>query len=378
MLLWFLFAAMTAGVLAALLFPLTRPVREAGSDGAGVRAVLRDQLEEIEAERARGVLADGEAAAARIEVSRRALANAAPLAAPTATPAAMPPRGPLAVAIAVAVPLLALAIYLACGSPEMASPGPKRSVSGLERADIGTLIAQVEARLRERPDDGRGWDVIAPIYLKLGRFRDAADAFARAARLEGETVRRLTGYAEATVLAADGRVVEEAQRAAEKILRLAPDNIEARYWLALGEEQGGKLAQALADYQALLKATPADAEDWRHALEERISGVAARVGGKPAAEGPPGPREEDVLAASKLSPSEREKLIAGMVDGLAERLKREGGDLTDWQRLINAYAVLGRDLDARRALEDARKRFAGDGHALAELAALAKNLGLGS
>jgi cytochrome c-type biogenesis protein CcmH len=85
-----------------------------------------------------------------------------------------------------------------------------------------------------------------------------------------------------------------------------------------------------------------------------------------------------VLAASKLSPSEREKFIAGMVEGLAARLKRDGGDLTGWQRLINAYAVLGRDHDARRALEDARKQFAADGRALAELAALAKDLGLGS
>ena len=67
-----------------------------------------------------------------------------------------------------------------------------------------------------------------------------------------------------------------------------------------------------------------------------------------------------------------------MVDGLAERLQRDGGDLAGWQRLIHAYAVLGRDQDARQALEDARRRFYADARALGELAALAKSLGLGS
>ena len=71
-------------------------------------------------------------------------------------------------------------------------------------------------------------------------------------------------------------------------------------------------------------------------------------------------------------------MIAQMVDGLAQRLKRDGRDLAGWQRLINAYAVLGRGQDARQALAEARRNFPADEQALAALAALAKSLGLGS
>ena len=71
-------------------------------------------------------------------------------------------------------------------------------------------------------------------------------------------------------------------------------------------------------------------------------------------------------------------MIAQMVDGLAQRLKRDRRDLAGWLRLVNAYVVLGRKNDALSALADARKTFGGDEKALAELAALAKNLGLGS
>ena len=372
MLLWLVFAVLTAGVLAALLWPLARPARALG-EGAGVKAVFRDQLDEIEAERARGVIAEAEAEAAKLELSRRALASAAAAEARSRRQPLPPARGRLAVAVAAAVPLLTAGLYLAYGSPDTFSAAGGRSA---DRAQIGVLIAEVEQRLRERPDDGRGWDVIAPIYLKLGRFREAADAYQRAARLEGESLQRLSGFAVATVLAADGRVVAEAQRVFEKILRSEPGNVEARYWLALAKEQDGKLDLALADYNRLLSEAPADAP-WRGAVEVRIADIAARLAGKGAPESG-GPSAEDVAAASKLSPADRAKYIARMVDGLAERLQRDGGDLAGWQRLIHAYAVLGRDQDARQALEDARRRFYADARALGELAALAKSLGLGS
>ena len=71
-------------------------------------------------------------------------------------------------------------------------------------------------------------------------------------------------------------------------------------------------------------------------------------------------------------------MIAQMVDGLAERLRRDGNDLAGWLRLVNAYAVLDRKDDARAALAQARRHFPADEKALGELAALAKSLGLGS
>jgi cytochrome c-type biogenesis protein CcmH len=77
MLLWFLFAMLTAAMLAIVLAPLGRPAREGEAPEAGTLAVYRHQLDEIEAERARGLVDEAEAAAAKTEVSRRLLASAA-------------------------------------------------------------------------------------------------------------------------------------------------------------------------------------------------------------------------------------------------------------------------------------------------------------
>jgi cytochrome c-type biogenesis protein CcmH len=388
MLLWIAFALLTAAVLAWVLAPLAQsaPVGDApASAEAGARAVYRDQLAEIEAERAAGLIGAAEAEAARIEVSRRLLASAAGAEAALAgAPAALARvrHQRIVLATAAAVPLLTLGLYLAHGSPGMSAGAlSARTDAEREGAKLALMVAKVEERLRAAPGDGKGWEVIAPVYLKLGRFADAATAYATAARLQGESVNLLAGLAEASIMAKDGIVTDEARTAYAKILKLEPGLPEPRFWLALGKEQDGRLADALADYSALLKEAPSEAP-YRPALEKRIAEVTARLPSgaetKPTAKAPSGPSAADIEAAAKLSPGERAAMIAGMVEGLAERLKRNGQDLPGWKRLIQSYQALDRRDDARAALAEARRRFEGDAAALADLSRLAKQLDLGS
>jgi cytochrome c-type biogenesis protein CcmH len=384
MLLWIAFALLTAAVLAWVLAPLAGPAPAGDADEsaeAGTRAVYRDQLAEIEAERAQGLIGAAEAEAATIEVSRKLLASAARSDAAARPAAGSAPGGirhtHIALITAAGVPLLTLGLYLALGSPSMPSPpiAARQEAAG-ERADLTRMIALVEARLREAPDDGKGWEVIAPVYLKVGRFADAATAYANAARLQGESVKLLAGIAESSIYARDGIVTDEARAAYEKILKLEPGRPEPRFWLAVAKEQDGRLAEALTEYKVLLdEALPG--AGYRGSLETRIKETSQRMGAS-ARKQPSGPSTADVEAASKLSPEQRSQMIAGMVDGLAQRLKSDGKDLPGWLRLLNAYAVLGRHEEARAALAEARRNFAGDQRALADLSRLATTLGLES
>jgi cytochrome c-type biogenesis protein CcmH len=376
MLLWILFALMTAVVLAAVLAPLARPAVGVRERGSGSLAVYRHQLQELEADRARGLIDAGEATAASIEISRRLLRRAEATAGEhVASGLSGHWHRRTALAAAVLVPLLSISLYLARGSPGMPDfPAAAQQRLAADEAGIAELVARVEARLRDHPDEGAGWEAVAPVYFKLGRYRDAADAYARAAQLNGESAKLLAGFAEANVFANDGIVGEEARRAFERLLTLAPDRVEARFWLAVGKEQDGKLDEALRDYRALLAAAPATAP-WRAAVKQRLEEVERHLGADAA---PPGPSSADVAAAGALSAEERSRMIAGMVDGLAQRLKANGNDLAGWRRLINAYVVLDRKGEAREALAEARRNFAGDESALGQLSVLAQSLGLGS
>lgn len=382
MLLWIAFALLTAGVLAFVLAPLVRPQRaDAGfaADPESTIAVYRDQLRELEADKARGLIDPAEAAAAEREISRRVLAAVPPAQGAPVAATSRSPRTTAALAAALAVPLVAITLYIAFGAPG-AIPTAAQREAAREQATVARLVTQVEARLRAVPGDGKGWEVIAPVYLRLGRFQDAAFAYAQAARLQGESVPLLAGLAESSMLAAGGAVTDEARVAYEKLLKLEPSRVEPRFWLAMAKEQAGDLDTALKEYKTLLAAAPAGAP-YRASLEQRIhmlsSMIAARDAG-PASGPPAGPSAADIAAASKLDPAQREAMVKQMVDGLAQRLKTNGNDLPGWLRLVRAYAVLDRKDDARAALAEARRNFASDAAALGELTRLAASLGLGS
>lgn len=382
MLFWVLCAVLTAAVLYAVTRPLSVPAAGSSAgdrDTASDLAVYRDQLKEVEADRARGLLSDVEAEAARVEISRRLLARAEA----DGVSAAGGARGQglnartAFVSAVLLIPALSMALYLAYGSPGLpGQPHAERVAAPADKATIDTLVAKVEERLRAHPEDGQGWDVIAPVYLRQGRFNEAAQAYQRALRLLGETPRRLAGFGEATVFAQNGVVTEQARRAFERLAELEPSRPEPRFWLALAKEQDGNLTGALADFRKLIADAPPDA-DWRGAVEQRIAKLAQRVGetDQPAGKGP---TAEEIAAAEKLAPGDRAAMVQQMVDGLAERLETNGQDLAGWQRLLRAYAVLGQKDKANDALARARKAFAGDDTSLAALDDLARKLGLDS
>ncbi len=356
MILWFAIVCLTLVTVLAIGWPLLRntpaePLLE--TTEAGRRAVYADQLSEVEADLARGVIGASEAEAARIEISRRLLAQVS-VPQVTKTAVASEPSSAVRTAIVVAVPIIALALYLRLGMPSLPSDpqaGPTVTAKAQPKAQPGTaeidqLIAKVEERLREAPEDGRGWDAIAPVYLKVQRYEEARAAYARAIGLLGETPKRLIGLAESAIRAQDGVVTDEARDAFEKVLKAEPGRLEARFWLALAREQRGELRQAADEYRAILAAAPADAP-WREAVTERLAAVTGQ-----SATGVPekGPGAAEIAAAKDMTPEARQQMISGMVEGLHARLKADGRDVAGWQKVLRAYAVMGDRAKAVAAL----------------------------
>jgi cytochrome c-type biogenesis protein CcmH len=377
MALWFALALMTAAAIFAVLWPLARRDRDwrSGSDVA----VYRDQLDEIERDRSAGLIAEPEAAAAQVEVSRRLIAAVDVRGTDSQARASVLPavadwrRRVVAVAALLMLPVGAAAVYLALGSPSLPDqPLAPRLAAARSDQSFEALIAQVETHLEGHPDDGRGWEVIAPIYLRLGRFEDAVRARRNALRLNGESAEREAALGETLVFAANGVVTAEAKAVFEKAVALDGSVVQARYFLGLAAEQDGNRAQAAAIWRDLIGGAPADApwlEFVRHALA-RVDGDAAPVasGAKPGG----APSEEQVAAAANLAPDQRDTMIRGMVERLSARLQHDGSDVEGWLRLVRSYMVLGEADKARAAVADARRALAADAGKLRQLDDLVK------
>jgi cytochrome c-type biogenesis protein CcmH len=382
-LLWVIFAALTALVLFVLLRPLTRGKEDDAARGLFDAAVYRDQLAEIDSDRERGLLSEADAEAARTEIARRLLgADAHKAELPRKS---RPATRAAAIALAVLLPVLALSVYLLYGSPRLPDqPLAARLQAPGSDQNLEALVARAEARLREHPEEGEGWEALAPVYMGWRRYADAADAYGNAIRLLGESPKRLAGYGKALVLAKEGIVSEDARKALERAVALDASQIESRILLIMAKEQDGAFAAAAEDWRKLLADSPADAP-WRQLVEQRLAQNEAQAAGKapeaaqaPSAAAKAGPTAADVAAAEQMSPAGRQAMIESMVQGLADRLAKEGDDLSGWLKLVRAYAVLDRKTDALKALERAKSQFSGKPQALEQLDTLAVELGLKS
>ncbi len=327
----FLLALLTTATVGALLVPLLRATSRRTERLDSALAIYRDQLAEIERERAAGTTSESDAAAARLEVERRILAaaNATDSAAAHASPLlhrVLPP------ALALLIPLLALGIYLQIGRPGLpAAPFGARPAANHpapnEGVTVPQLLAQARARLAQAPDD--------------------PDA--------------LSALGEALTLEADGTVTPEAQKAFERALVGRPDDPRAQYYLGLHEAQSGDSRAAVARWQALEARSPPGAP-WLAMLRAEIARVSKAAGLPlpPAAKPPvapnmqqpsrdPQPTRDQVEAMQGLAPEQRQQAIRGMVEGLDAKLKENPGDRAGWLRLANAWRVLGENARAADA-----------------------------
>jgi cytochrome c-type biogenesis protein CcmH len=356
MTLWFLFGLMTVAALFAALWPLGRRPRAArgGSD----LLVYKDQLQEIDRDRAAGLIGETEAEAARLEVSRRLLAaaDAKPARESEWSAAAVAPQRRRRAAALAAFAILALGptgLYVALGSPDIpAQPAFARVKTPQGHESIANLVGQVEEHLARNPGDGAGWELIAPVYMRLGRFSDAVEARRKALALNGASAVREADLGEALAAAANGVVTAEAKQAFDRALAQDGHEAKARYFLGLAAEQDGNSEQAASTWRALLADAPADAP-WAAFVRESL----ARVSGAPVAEA--GPSAGDVAAAANMSDEERREMVRGMVARLADRLRGNGADVEGWLRLVRAYAVLGDRDKAKGAAADLRRALAG-------------------
>ncbi|MGH6823341.1 MAG: c-type cytochrome biogenesis protein CcmI [Methylocella sp.] len=363
--LWLIFAVLTVAAVLGVLWPLAKTPRGVARGEIGI-AIYKAQLAEIERDEAQHLVAAEDAQGAKAEAARRLIAADAAIEPP---PPASRTRARLASAgVVIFVPVLALSLYATIGHPELPdAPLAARLDASPAHMDMAAAIAKIEAHLAQHPDDGRGYEVLAPVYLRMGRAGEAVNAARAALRLLGETPARHALYGEALVAAAKGVVTPEAKQSFEAAAAKDSSAAEPRFFLGLAAEQEGDKARAREIWGKLAAEAPQGAP-WAQALRERLTAL----GGA----GPESPQGGLAAKIEALPEAGQMNAIRGMVDGLAARLAQNGQDLEGWLRLVRSYTVLHEPGKARTALSDAKRSLAGDPSAIARLEALARELGL--
>jgi cytochrome c-type biogenesis protein CcmH len=434
MTLWPILTIMTAVAAVFLSVPIIRRFDRPATALAGDIEVYRDQLKEVESELGQGLIDDAQAETARVEIKRRVLAAGSmekPVL-PTLSPAE---RNFGMICVTVIVVFGSVGLYALTGNPDLPSvnragatqrvraasvgdssaveslaalmqlpasenEGPPQARTGLPPVD--EMIQRLAARLLRNPKDAEGWRTLGWSYLNIGRFAEAAEAYAKAIELSPGVAEIRSARIEALVRSENGVVMAEAKTAIADTLKLDPRDARARFFNGLAKEQAGDRITALADWSALLEDAGSD-EPWLPDLKNRISELQREIGndatGRSAGsnsaiaggileipkeqERAPssraierGPSREDAQAAEAMPQGDRLAMIRGMVDGLANRLEQSPRDADGWIKLIRSRMVLGETDLAKQALEHGLKTFTDDTQQRDRIIAAARQLGL--
>lgn len=276
-------AALIAAALLFVLWPLLRHRTSAvdvTADGVNIN-IYRDQLRELDEDLAAGTIAREQHAEARAELERRLLEDTAE---GNAKAAAAPRTGKLtAAALAVAIPLAAAGLYLVVGTPEGLKAEQAASTGaghGVTPQQVEQMVQKLAARLKTSPEDSEGWVMLGRSNAMLGRFDEAAAAYAQAVnRIPGDA-QLLVDYADVLAMAQGRRLAGEPEKLVQRALAINPENVKALALAGTVAFEKKQYAAAIGHWQKLVSLVPPDSEI-ANAVQGSIAEARTLAGGGP-------------------------------------------------------------------------------------------------
>lgn len=299
------------------------------------------------------------------------------------------PFARIALIAAAFVAVIAIGLSLRSNSEDT----PASAASEIPAGDANAAIAQLEAKLKDNPNDAQGWQMLGWALMQTQKFAEASQAYARATQIDPKKADYWSSLGEARVLAGPGDVPAEAKTAFDKAIALDPKDPRARYFIAVAQDIAGDHKGAIDGWLALLADTPSGAP-WEADVRRLIADVGAKEkievasrlaairppaptgGAAVATAGIPGPTREQMQAGAQLPSGQQEAMIAGMVDGLEAKLKANPKNESGWIMLMRSRVQLGEESKSATVLKNARAAYSGDAAALKRIDEAAAELGI--
>lgn len=285
---WIVAALLLAGALLFVLPPLlSRNARQATATPAESNlSIHRDQLRELDAERAAGTLDEKQYLSARNELEGQVIADAS---VPDGSAAASQDGRWVAAAMALLIPVASIALYVALGSPISIDPPAVVAAESSEGQPhavtpemIQTMVQRLEQKLQENPENPEGWMMLARSYTALGQYPEAAVAYDNASSLQPGNAQLLADYADALAMANGRKLQGEPEAIIKKALQADPNNLKALALAGSVAFEQRDYAGAIGQWEKILKLVPPDSQA-ANSVNASLQEARALSGGQPAA-----------------------------------------------------------------------------------------------
>lgn len=274
-------AMLVAGALLLVVPPMLgasgkRQIRARQRQAETALVVLREQLAELETERAAGRLSDAEYERTREEIELRALEEGR---AAEGADDARPARA-WAAAVALALPAAAVAFYVALGAPAALDPQTRLASDDGHQITVEQmigLVAQLAERLEREPADTTGWLMLARSYAMLDMTSEAKATWQRIGAKVPDDPNVLADWADLLASVPPGGFEGEPQRLIERALGLEPDHVKALALAGTSAYRANDFVGAAGYWERILARIPAG-DDTRGQVLESVNDARVRAG----------------------------------------------------------------------------------------------------
>ena len=226
------------------------------------QALSQQEYDELKAELTQGL-------AAQIEADQQSQVSESSI--------AVSNNGVMLTLLCTLVPFSAILLYLLLGTPSVFKVLDQAEEIQAQNHDVNQMLAKIEQRLAQQPDDLQGWLILARSYLALNRYEDALNANLNALQLQqqrsapnteiADTYARL---ADSAALSAGGKLTGQPSQYIQQALNLNPSHPQALWLAGLTQAQLGNSSEARR-YWNILMPLLADSPQQQQELQEIIS-----------------------------------------------------------------------------------------------------------
>ena len=235
--------------------------------------IAREREAELKHDLKQGLISDAEYDASRRDLEQGLTFDLSPH--PEGSESQLP--APFTASIVCAlIPILAVGIYLMIGSPNAVNvdslPLADTTLSSEMQPDVDTMLAQMKEQLKDRPDDVRGWTLLANALMGTARYAEAVEAYRVLISLQPDNPEILIRLADAIAMTQNGVLAGEAEQLITRALALSPDQPQGLWLYGIAAEQRGKFDEALMIFNRLLRMVANEPE-----VRIEVEAVIARI-----------------------------------------------------------------------------------------------------
>jgi len=286
--LWFFIALMIVTALVIILLPLVRTAKDHAENRREQNIhIAQDQLIKLKEDKQQGVINQQEYDLARSDLEKTLYSDLAVQTSEVSVDSGTDYT--MSSILVVLVPITVIALYYLLGSPSfvtMQQTNEQSTSVSVERdtngkvGDISSMFESLQQRLKQNPDDVRGWMMMGLTYMHYEQFEQALAAYQKADALlpndsdiqlaldraekaiSSNKNTELPDNIEKKMVAPNGQTIDVGAMVMRLRTKLEanPDNLQG--WLMLGRSYSnlGRDADAVYAYQQALSLKPSDVE----------------------------------------------------------------------------------------------------------------------